>query len=330
MTGYLIRRFFWMFPVLFFVALITFLLMHAAPGGPWDRDLSAKQIDARTQELLNQRFGLDKPLFINLDGGNPLDSQFLSYVGGLLRGDLGPSYRQRGLTVQQILFQPPKGKSFWQSRFGYSVRLGLFSLFWAVALGIPLGVIAALRRNTMIDYVALFISTVGVSVPGFVLAIFLIILLATKLHLINIVQQNWSNPGAWITPAVVLGFGAFAFITRLTRSSMLEVIRQDYIRTARAKGLGEAVIIRLHMLRNALIPVFTIIGPALAGLVVGSFIIESMFGFPGSGRAYVQAVSNRDYSMIMGTTLLYALLVVFGNLLVDISYVFLDPRIKVK
>ena len=330
MTGYLIRRFFWMFPVLFFVALITFLLMHAAPGGPWDRDLSAKQIDARTQELLNERFGLDKPLFINLDGGNPLDSQFLNYVGGLVQGDLGPSYRQRGLTVQQILFQPPKGKSFWQSRFGYSVRLGLLSLFWAVALGIPLGIIAALRRNTLIDYVALFISTVGVSVPGFVLAIFLIIVLATKLHLINIVQQNWSSPGAWITPAVVLGFGAFAFITRLTRASMLEVIRQDYIRTARAKGLGEAVVIRIHMLRNALIPVFTIIGPALAGLVVGSFIIESMFGFPGSGRAYVQAVSNRDYSMIMGTTLLYALLVVFGNLLVDISYVFLDPRIKVR
>jgi len=330
MTGYLIRRFFWMFPVLFFVILITFLLMHAAPGGPWDRDLSAKQIDARTQELLNQRFGLDKPLFINLDGGNPFDSQFLRYVGGLMRGDLGPSYRQRGLTVQQILFQPPKGKSFWQSRFGYSARLGIFSLFWAVALGIPLGVTAALRRNTLVDYVALFISTVGVSVPGFVLAIFLIILLATKLHLINIVQQNWSSPGAWITPAVVLGFGAFAFITRLTRSSMLEVIRQDYIRTARAKGLGEAVVIRIHMLRNALIPVFTIIGPALAGLVVGSFIIENMFGFPGSGRAYVQAVSNRDYSMIMGTTLLYALLVVFGNLLVDISYVFLDPRIKVK
>lgn len=330
MSGYLIRRFLWMIPVLFFVAFITFLLMHSAPGGPWDRDLSAKQIDARTQELLNKRFGLDKPLFINTTGGNPLDSQFFSYIGGLLQGDLGPSYRQRGLTVQQILFQPPKGKTFWQSRFGYSARLGVFSLFWAVAVGIPFGIIAALKRNTLIDYVALFISTVGVSVPSFVLAIFLIILLATKLHLINIVQQDWNNPTAWITPALILGFGTFAFITRLTRSSMLEVIRQDYVRTARAKGLHEAVVIRIHMLRNALIPVFTIIGPALAALVVGSFIIESMFGFPGSGRAYVQAVGNRDYSMIMGTTLLYALLVVVGNLLVDISYVFLDPRIKVE
>ena len=328
MTAYLFRRFLWMIPVLFFVAFITFILMHSAPGGPWDRDLNAKQIDARTQELLNERFGLDKPLFINTSGGNPFDSQFFRYIGGILHGDLGPSYRQRGLTVQQILFQPPKGKSFWQSRFGYSARLGMLSLAWAVLLGIPFGIIAALNRNSILDYFALFISTIGVSVPSFVLAIFLLILLATKLHLINIVQQEWSSPSAWITPALILGFGTFAYITRLTRSSMLEVIRQDYVRTARAKGLHETAIIRVHMLRNAMIPVFTVIGPALAGLVIGSFIIESMFGFPGSGRAYVQAVSNRDYSMIMGTTLLYALLVVLGNLMVDISYLLLDPRIE--
>ena len=328
MTAYLFRRFLWMIPVLFFVAFITFILMHSAPGGPWDRDLNAKQIDARTQQLLNERFGLDKPLFINTSGGNPFDSQFFRYIGGILHGDLGPSYRQRGLTVQQILFQPPKGKSFWQSRFGYSARLGMLSLAWAVLLGIPFGIIAALNRNSILDYFALFISTIGVSVPSFVLAIFLLILLATKLHLINIVQQEWSSPSAWITPALILGFGTFAYITRLTRSSMLEVIRQDYVRTARAKGLHETAIIRVHMLRNAMIPVFTVIGPALAGLVIGSFIIESMFGFPGSGRAYVQAVSNRDYSMIMGTTLLYALLVVLGNLMVDISYLLLDPRIE--
>lgn len=328
MTAYLFRRFLWMIPVLFFVAFITFILMHSAPGGPWDRDLNAKQIDARTQELLNERFGLDKPLFINTSGGNPFDSQFFRYIGGILHGDLGPSYRQRGLTVQQILFQPPRGKSFWQSRFGYSARLGMLSLSWAVILGIPFGIVAALNRNSFLDYFALFISTIGVSVPSFVLAIFLLILLATKLHLINIVQQEWSSPSAWITPALILGFGTFAYITRLTRSSMLEVIRQDYVRTARAKGLHETAIIRVHMLRNAMIPVFTVIGPALAGLVIGSFIIESMFGFPGSGRAYVQAVSNRDYSMIMGTTLLYALLVVLGNLMVDISYLLLDPRIE--
>jgi oligopeptide transport system permease protein len=317
-----------MIPTLFFVALITFVLMHATPGGPWDRDLSARQVDARTQELLNKEFGLDKPLFINTEGGNPLDSQFFNYIGGALQGDLGPSYRQRGLNVEDILFKPPEGQPFWDSKFGYSLRLGLVSLAFAVLFGIPLGVIGALRRNTFIDYLSLMISTIGISVPNFVLAILLIILVASKLKLIKIVQQDWSSPGAWVVPAVILGFGTFAFITRLTRSQMLEVMQQDYVRTARAKGLSSQVVVYRHMLRNALIPVVTIIGPALAGLVVGSFIIEQMFSFPGTGREFVQSISRRDYSMIMGTTLLYAALVALANLTVDITYAFLDPRIK--
>jgi oligopeptide transport system permease protein len=317
-----------MIPTLFFVALITFVLMHATPGGPWDRDLSARQVDPRTQELLNKEFGLDKPLFINTEGGNPLDSQFFNYIGGALQGNLGPSYRQRGLNVEDILFKPPEGQPFWDSKFGYSLRLGLVSLAFAVLFGIPLGVIGALRRNTFIDYLSLMISTIGISVPNFVLAILLIILVASKLKLIKIVQQDWSSPGAWVVPAVILGFGTFAFITRLTRSQMLEVMQQDYVRTARAKGLSSQVVVYRHMLRNALIPVVTIIGPALAGLVVGSFIIEQMFSFPGTGREFVQSISRRDYSMIMGTTLLYAALVALANLTVDITYAFLDPRIK--
>jgi oligopeptide transport system permease protein len=174
------------------------------------------------------------------------------------------------------------------------------------------------------------VSTIGISVPSFVLAIFLIIVLAGQLNIMKIIQRDWSNPAAWSVPAIVLGFGTFAYITRLTRNSMLEVMGQDYVRTARAKGLGGRVIITRHMLRNALIPVMTIMGPALAGLITGSFIIETMFGFPGSGREYVTAISNRDYSMIMGTTLIYALLIVLANLTVDIMYGFLDPRIKVK
>lgn len=329
MTNYIIRRLLWVFPVLFFVALITFTLMHAAPGGPWDRDLNRRQVDPATQKMLNEQFGLDKPLWINTKGGNPLDSQFLNYIGGAITGNLGPSYRQRGLMVQDILFKPPEGQPFWNSRFGYSARLGLFALAFATILGIPLGVIAALRRNTMVDYITLGVSTIGISVPSFVLAIFLIIVLAGQLHLMKIVQQNWTQPTAWIVPAVILGFGTFAYITRLTRSSMLEVMQQDYIRTARSKGLNERVVIVRHMLRNSLIPVVTIMGPALAGLVTGSFIIEQMFSFPGSGRAYVQAIGNRDYSMIMGTTLVYAVLVVFANLTVDVIYGSLDPRIKV-
>ncbi len=192
-------------------------------------------------------------------------------------------------------------------------------LTFATLLGIPLGVIAALRRNTFVDYITLGISTIGISVPSFVLAIFLIIVLAGQLKLMKIVQQDWSQPAAWLVPAVILGFGTFAYITRLTRSTMLEVMQQDYIRTARAKGLAERTVIIRHMLRNSLIPVVTIMGPALAGLVTGSFIIEQMFSFPGSGRAYVQAIGNRDYSMIMGTTLIYAVLVVFANLTVDVD-----------
>lgn len=329
MITYLVRRLFWLIPVLFFVTLITFSLMHAAPGGPWDRDLEAKQVDKRTQELLDQRFGLDKPLFFNTAGGNLLDSQFFNYVWGLMRGDLGPSYRQRGRDVQDILFQPPEGKPFWDSRFGYSLRLGLIALGLAVVFGIPLGVIAALKRNSIGDYITLFVSTIGISVPSFVLAIFLIVIFASKLKLIKIVQQDWSAPGAWLVPASILGFHTFAYVTRLTRSALLEVMQQDYIRTARAKGLAERVVVVRHMLRNALIPVVTILGPALAALVTGSFIIELMFGFPGSGREYVRAISNRDYSMIMATTLIYAALVAVANLTVDIVYGFLDPRIKV-
>ncbi len=240
MTTYIVRRLFYMIPTLFFVALITFVLMHAAPGGPWDRDLDARQVDANTQALLSRRFGLDKPLFFNLEGGNPLDSQFFNYIWGAVRGDLGPSYRQRGRDVQDILFVPVEGKPFWESKFGYSMRLGLLSVIMATLLGIPLGVVAALKRNTIVDYLSLFVSTVGISIPNFVLAIFFIIIFASKLKLVKIVQQNWSSPGAWVIPAAILGFGTFAYITRLTRSTMLEVMQQDYVRTARAKGCGNA------------------------------------------------------------------------------------------
>ncbi len=237
---------------MFFVALITFVLMHAAPGGPWDRDLEARQVDKTTQALLSKRFGMDKPLFFNTSGGNPLDSQFFNYILGAVRGDLGPSYRQRGQDVQDILFKPPEGKPFWYSKFGFSLRLGILAVFLATLFGVPLGILGALKRNTFWDYISLLISTIGVSVPNFVLAIFFIIIFASRLKLIKIVQQNWNSPGAWLVPATILGFGTFAFITRLTRSSMLEVMQMDYVRTARAKGLAERVVIFRHMLRNAL------------------------------------------------------------------------------
>ena len=250
------------------------------------------------------------------------------FICGLVCGNMGPSYRQRGIMIQGYLFKPYGGKPFWESRFGYSARLGLLSLFIAILIGLPVGIISALKQNSWIDYLSLFVVTAGISVPNFVIAIFLIIVLGSWLHLIPVIPENWDTLGVWMLPSIVLGFGTMARTARLTRATMLEVMRMDYVRTARAKGLVERLVIVRHMLRNALIPVVTFLGPALAGLVVGSFIIEQMFAFPGMGRAYVQAISNRDYSMIMGTTVFYAILVALANLSVDFVYVFLDPRIR--
>jgi len=306
--------------------------MHSAPGGPWDTDGERRQVDAATEKSLAAYYGLDKPMWRQFYAYiiGDTNSQSGEYVCGMVCGNLGPSYRQRGRTVQDILFSAPEGKTFWQSRFGYSVRLGGMALAMAIFIGIPLGIIAALKQNTIVDYTALFVATSGISVPSFVLAIFLIIIFASKLHWINILVDDWTQVKYWFMPMSVLGFGTMAFTARLTRSAMLEVLRQDYIRTARAKGLGERVVVLRHMLKNALIPVITILGPALAGLVTGSFIIETMFSFPGMGRAYVQAISQRDYSMIMGTTVIYALLVAVANLSVDVVYVFVDPRIRLE
>lgn len=330
MGRFVVRRLLWLIPVILVVSGITFILMHSAPGGPWDRDLSARQVDPNTQRLLNEYYGLDKPLW----------RQFVAYVigdfaakdgsfkCGLVCGNLGPSYRQRGLTIQQILFMPPEGKNFFYSRFGYSIRLGVYAMLFAVILGVPAGIISALKQNTWADYISLFIVTIGISVPNFVIAIFLIIIFASWLHVVSIVPRSWDQFDVWILPAVILGFGTMARTARLTRASMLEVMRMDYVRTARAKGMGERLVIFRHMLKNSLIPVVTMLGPSLAALVTGSFIIETMFGFPGMGRAYVTAIGQRDYSMIMGTTLIYAVLVALANLSVDLTYVLLDPRIR--
>lgn len=329
MGKFLIRRLLWLIPVILVVSGITFILMHSAPGGPWDRDPSARQVDASTQRMLDEYYGLNKPLWQQftayLIGDKDKEGKFDC---GVICGDLGPSYRQRGMTIQGILFGPPEGKNFLYSKFGYSMRLGIYAMLFAVIIGIPAGVIAALKQNTIVDYVSLFIVTIGISVPSFVMAIFLIIIFASTLHWVSIVPTSWDEVDVWVLPAVILGFNTMARTARLTRSSMLEVMRQDYIRTARSKGLSERVVIMRHMIKNSMIPVVTMLGPALAGLVTGSFIIETMFGFPGMGRAFVTAITQRDYSMIMSTTLIYAVLIALSNLSVDILYVFLDPRIR--
>ncbi len=328
MLAYLIRRLLWMIPVLFTVALITFVLMHAAPGGPWDRDPSARQVDEATQRVLNAHYGLDKPLWRQFLAYTIGDSKEGEFVCGAICGNLGPSYRARGRTVQGILFEAPKGKSFWYSRFGYSIRLGGLAMTFAVIIGVSTGIAAALNQNTWVDYLSLFLASMGTSIPSFVMAIFLIIVFASGLHLISVIPKSWDDGSAWILPAVVLGFGTLAFTARMMRASMLEAMRQDYIRTARSKGLHERVVVLRHMLRNSLIPVITLLGPALVNMVTAAFIIETMFGFPGMGRYLVLAIQQRDYSMIMGTTLVFVFLISIANLSVDFLYVALDPRIR--
>jgi oligopeptide transport system permease protein len=329
MISYIVRRLFFLVPVVILVAATTFILMRNTPGSPWDTSAERRQVDASTQKRLDAYYGLDKPMWRQfvayVFGDFDKDGKF---VCGFMCGNMGPSYRQRGRTVQQILFEPPEDKTFWESKFGYSARLGLIALGMAIVVGIPLGVAAALRQNTWVDYVSLFFATAGVSLPNLVLGIFMIIIFAGWLNWVPVAPKEWTDPKVWILPAVVLGFGTLAFTTRLTRTSMLEVLRQDYVRTARAKGLAERVVITRHMIKNALIPVVTILGPALAALVTGSFVIETMYSFPGMGRTFVSAIFQRDYSMIMGTTLFFAVLVALANLSVDVVYVFLDPRIR--
>ncbi|HET7143374.1 MAG TPA: ABC transporter permease [Anaerolineales bacterium] len=337
MTTYFLRRLLWLIPVLITVSLVTFTIMHNAPGSPWDATGEGRRaLDASTQQKLETFYGLDKPIW----------RQFIAYTFGdfnnkgkfecgAMCGNLGPSYRQKGLTVQQILFSAfgdniGKSGEFWYSRFGYSLRLGLLALGLAISVGIPIGMIAALRQNTWVDYMGLGATTIGVSIPSFVLGLFLIIIFATWLDWINVIPKTWSEIKYWILPAVALGFNTCSFTARLTRAAMLEVMRQDFVRTARAKGLAERIVVIGHMLKNALIPVVTILGPALAGLVTGSFIIETIFSFPGMGRAYVLSIAQRDYSMIMGTTLIYALLIAIANLSVDFVYVLIDPRIRLE
>ncbi|GAC1534748.1 MAG: ABC transporter permease [Herpetosiphon sp.] len=334
MLGFILRRILWAIPVLFFVSLLTFYLMHKAPGNPFDNDNQKKMVDAITLKQLNARFGLDKPQYINLPAAkaswkqgerNPLklarayiDSQFGTYMLNALHGDLGPSYRQRGRNVQDIL----------RSQWPFSLRLGLLAMCFAVFVGVPLGVVAALKQNSIFDYVSLFFATVGVSVPSFVTGLLVIIVFGTHLRWISISTNDWHTWKPYIAPSLVLGLLSMSFITRITRTTVLEIKRQDYIRTARAKGLGNQTVVLRHILRNALIPVVTTLGPVLLGLVTGAIITESIFNIPGIGRFFVESIFNRDYSMIMGTTLLYAVLLVLANIIVDLSYGFLDPRIR--
>ena len=335
MLEFVFRRVLYIVPVIVVVAAVTFFLMYRAPGGPWSLE---KPLPASTVQALNQKFGLDKPLWINpnaasraIDNGeNPLlivgsffDSQFLNYLAGVARLDFGPSYASKGAdSVQGVIVE----------KFPVSARIGLVGIVFAIIVGVPLGIISALRQNTWIDYLALFTSTLGVSVPTFVSGLLLLIFFTRTLSVSPIRKpEEWNGLStAYILPGIVLGLATMSYIARLTRASMLEIKRQDYIRTARAKGLANQAVVTKHMFRNALIPIVTILGPAAADLVTGSIIIDTIFNAPGLGREFVESISKRDYSMIMGTAIFYAFLIAFANVLVDLSYGFIDPRIRVR
>jgi ABC-type dipeptide/oligopeptide/nickel transport system permease component len=303
---YVVRRLLLIIPTMFFVALITFTLAHAAPGSPFDRNVN-RPLSQETIDRINRYYGVDKPI----------PEQFVTYLGNLVRGDLGLSFtRQR--PVVEIIGQG----------IGTTFQLGVGALVFALAFSIPLGIISALKQNTLLDYGSMLVATIGTTIPSFVTAIFLISIFGVGLHLLPFV--GWGSWQHMVMPIFVLGLGEGAFLTRITRASMLEAIRQDYVRTARSKGLRERAVIVGHALKNALIPVATIIGPATAALITGSFIIETLFNIPGMGRLYVISILQRDYPTIMGTTLLYAFLIMIANLTVDIFYGVLDPRIKVR
>jgi oligopeptide transport system permease protein len=312
-VGYIIRRVLWIIPVLLVVSFLTFSLMKATPGGPWDRE---KELSDRQIALLNAKYGLDDPFvvqYIRWLVGWPEEDGFQR---GIILGDLGPSYRYPDRTVNDIV-----GDGILTT-----IQLGVMAFGLAVLVGIPLGVIAALRQNGIPDYAATFVSVLGITTPSFVAAILLVIVFSIGLGWFP--TGGWKGPQYWVLPTIALAGFPIAVIARYTRASMLEVTRKDYIRTAHSKGLKNQSVVSRHMIRNALIPVVTILGPTLAFLVTGSFIIERIFNIPGIGQFYLNSIATRDYSLLMAMTVLYAFAVAFLNVVVDVLYAYIDPRIR--
>ena len=277
--------------------------MHLVPGGPWDRE---KALAPNVIEALNRRYGLDKALW----------EQFANYIWGAVRGDFGISYSYSDLTVTSLLRRGiPK-----------TATLGVLAFIFAQAIGIPFGVAAALKQNSAVDYASVLFATIFASIPGFVLGILLMIIFSAFLHWLP--TSGWGTIQQLIMPVFCLAALPAAQSARITRASTLEVMRQDYVRTARSKGLLESTVRIRHIFRNALIPVVTVAGPELANLITGSFIIENLFSIPGVGRMFVQGIFARDYSLIMGGILFYAITIAILNLIVDILYAAIDPRIR--
>lgn len=303
MIRYIGKRFVASLITLFIVITATFFLIRSLPGGPFQGE---KNYSPEVLESMNAKYGLDKPM----------SQQYINYMGNLLKGDLGPSLKYQGRTVNDIV-----GYSF-----PSSAKLGIVTIIVSVLIGTWMGIVSALNQGKWQDRLCMVASTLGVTVPSFVLATFLIYIFSLKLNLLPTI--GFSKPIHYVMPVIALGGYSISFIARLARSSLLDVVRQDYMRTAKAKGLSKRVITYKHALKNSLIPVITYLGPLTAAIITGSFVVEQIFGIPGLGREFVTTINNRDYTAIMGITVFYSALVIFFNFIVDILYSLIDPRIK--
>ena len=307
MSTYIFRRLLGLIPTLLLVYTIVFFLMRATPGGPWD-DTGGRPVFPEVKANLMKKYHLDDPLW----------KQYVRYLVDAAHGDLGPSYRNRARTVNEII----------ADFFPISLQLGALAMVLAIGIGVPLGFVAALRQDSIFDRLIMLLAVIGISTPSFVVATLLIVTFAVELRWVP--TSGWA--GLWsprvVIPAISLALPPLAALARYARSSMLDVIRSDFIRTARAKGLTQLAVVVRHAMKNAQIPVVTIAGVYLAFVLTGSFYVEVVTGVPGLGRYFVLSISARDYPMIMGTTLLFAVVIMLLNLVVDITYAFLDPRIR--
>lgn len=303
MIKYLTRRLLFMILSLLLIITATFFFMRLAPGNPFT---SEKQLPPAIEANLNEHYGLNEPWYV----------QYGEYLLRIVQWDFGPSFKYKSQTVNELI----------NEGFPVSLVLGLEAIFISLAIGVTLGIIAALKHNKWQDYLAMIIAVLGISVPSFIMAAFLQYVLAIKLGIFPVAR--WGTFSQSVLPALALAATPTAFIARLTRSSMLEVLSNDYIKTARAKGLGEFVITVKHTIRNAILPVVSYMGPLSAGVVTGSFVIEKIFGIPGLGAHFVKSIGNRDYTVIMGVTVFYSIILLVSVLLVDILYGLIDPRIK--
>jgi ABC-type dipeptide/oligopeptide/nickel transport system permease component len=304
MLKFIVRRIFWTIPVLLVVIFLTFTMMRQIGGNPFRK--SERAVPEAVQRNLEEKFHVNDPWY----------TQYFHYVKGVATFDLGPSLVVRGRTVNDIV----------KEHFPKSIELGLYAFLFAIVIGVPLGVIAALRHNTIVDYSAMFFSNVFHAVPSFLVATLAIYFIALKGGALP--TSGWTTWQHKILPSIALGFAPMALFARLVRGTMLETLQQDYVRTARAKGLHYRRVVGLHVLRNSLIPVITAAGPLLGFIITGSFVIELIFNIPGIGQNYVASVQNRDYSVVMGLTVLLSVIVIVANLIVDILYGILDPRTR--